>query len=295
MLQCSEVKTLSIITAIFQAIAQALTYILPVSESGHSAIFHDFASRYSGSCSELTGLVHIGIAIGMIAAFYKVFIRLIYEFYSGWKDVFTKNFSLKGVSTSRKFMYLTFIPYAFMLFYLIPLDKKGNVFQILHATSYDGNLLSEGICFILSAVFLILATIKLGKNEKGVPVSLPAAALAGVVTFIALPIAGLSLSALIICILILCGINKKAAVRYFVSISVPILFVTGIIEIAQCVTYVNIISGILGVVISAAAAYFISKLLLWTVSNSKLKYFAYYNFTIGAAAVIAGVIELIIK
>ncbi|MDE6125052.1 MAG: undecaprenyl-diphosphate phosphatase, partial [Eubacterium sp.] len=71
---------MSIITAIFQAIGQALTFIFPISESGHSAVFHDFSSRYSGSCSELTGLIHIGIAIGIIAAFYKVFISLIMEF-----------------------------------------------------------------------------------------------------------------------------------------------------------------------------------------------------------------------
>lgn len=286
---------MSIITAIFQAIAQALTYILPISETGHSAIFHDFASRYSGSCSELTGLVHIGMAIGIIAAFYKVFIRLIYEFFSGWKDIFTKKFSLKGIGTSRKFMYLTFIPYIFMLFYLIPLGKKGNVFEVLHSTSFDGNLLSEGICFIISAVFLILASLKLGKNEKGVPMSLPAAVFAGAITFISLPIAGLSLSALVICVSILCGINKKASVRYFISISVPVLIVAGIVEIVNCVTYVNIVSGILGVVIGGVAAYFVSKLLLWIVSNSMLKYFAYYDFTVGAIAVIAGVIELIIK
>lgn len=90
-LLCSEVKTLSILTAIFQAIGQVITHIFPVSESGHSAIFHDFSSRFTGSCSELTGLVHIGIAVGVLAAFWKVFLRLVLEFVSTGKDIFTKS------------------------------------------------------------------------------------------------------------------------------------------------------------------------------------------------------------
>lgn len=71
MLLCSEGKILSIITAVFQAIGQALTFIFPISESGHSAIFHNFAARNSGEVSELTGLIHIGIALGIIIAFLR--------------------------------------------------------------------------------------------------------------------------------------------------------------------------------------------------------------------------------
>jgi undecaprenyl pyrophosphate phosphatase UppP len=61
---------MSILTAIVQAILQAVTWILPISESGHSSIFHDFAGRVSDSCAAITGVIHIGIAIGIVICLY---------------------------------------------------------------------------------------------------------------------------------------------------------------------------------------------------------------------------------
>ncbi|MCD7723487.1 MAG: undecaprenyl-diphosphate phosphatase [Clostridiales bacterium] len=286
---------MSILTSIFQAIAQALTYILPVSESGHSAIFHDFSGRYTNSCSELTGLIHIGIALGLIIAFYKLFIRLIYEFAGTCKDLFTKQLNFRKIKNSRKFMLCTLIPYIFFLFYLIPINENKNLFQFIDSVSYDGNLLGEGICFIITATLLVITAVVLAKNKKGKPLSLIPAVLTGILIFISIPLPGLSLSAVIICVLIICGVNRKAAFRYFVSISVPVLITIGAVEIANCVTYVKIIPGIIAVVISAVAAFFFSKLLLWLITKNKIKYFSYYCYAIGAIITIIGIVEILVK
>ncbi len=286
---------MSILTAIFQAIGQAVTFLLPVSESGHSAIFHDFAGRYSNTCSELTGLVHIGIAIGIIIAFYKVFIKLIYEFFSGWSEVFKKKLNVRESTNSRKFMYLTLIPYVLMPFYLIPLGEKGNIYSLLNSVSYDGNVLSEGICFLIIAALLLLTSFKLSKNEKGNPLGLPFAVMVSVLLFITIPVAGFSMPVIAICLPILCGVNKKVSFRYFVSLAVPFLIIFGIAEIVNCVTYVTFIEGIIAVVLAGAVSYFCSKLLLYFVSKNYLKYFSYYDFAIGGIAVIAGIIELIVN
>lgn len=295
MLQCLEVKILSILIAVFQAIGQAVTFLFPISESGHSAIFHDFAGRYSGSCSELTGLVHIGIAIGILIAFYKVFIKLIYEFLSGWSDVFKKQLNIRESTNSRRFMYLTLPIYVLLPLYLIPLGDKGNIYALLNSVSYNGNVLSEGICFIITAVLLLMTSFKLSKQEKGNPLGLPAAIIVSAVLFITLPVAGFSISAIAICLPILCGVNKKVAFRYFTALSVPMLVIFGIAEIVKCVTYVTIAEGIIAVVIAAAVSFLCSKLLLFVFSKNHLKYFSYYNFAIGAMAVFAGAIELIIN
>lgn len=266
-----------------------------MSESGHSAIFHDFAGRYSATCSELTGLVHIGIAIGIIIAFYKVFIKLIYEFFAGWSEVFKKNLNLSETTNSRKFMYLTLLPYVLLPFYFIPIGDKGNVYDLLNSVSYNGNVLSEGICFLIMAVLLLLASFRLSKNEKGNPLGLPAAIITAILMFITIPVAGFSAPVIAICIPVLLGVNKKVAFRYFTALSAPILIVFGIAEIVKCVTYVTVIEGIIAVVVAAAAAYLCSKILLFIVSKNHLKYFSYYNFAIGGIAVIAGVIELIMN
>lgn len=294
MLLCLEVRILSIITAIFQAIGQALTFILPISESGHSAIFHDFASRYSGASSELTGLIHIGIAIGILIAFYKVFLRLFVEFFNTGKEIFTKNFNLKKSTNSRKFMYYTLIAYIPMLFYFIPAGKKGNVFQMLDFLSHDENLLCEGIGFLICAVLLLLAYFTLQKKQKGNQLSLPVAILLSFILFMAIPVPGLSLSAMLISAAVICGINKNISFRYFISVSVPVLLVKGIIEIVTCVTYVNILTGVIGVVIAAVCAFFVSKFLKVIISNMYLKYFSYYNFAVGTIAAVIGIVQLIL-
>ena len=286
---------MSILTAIFQALAQALTYVFPISESGHSAIFHDFAGRYSAACSELTGLVHIGIALGIIVAFYKVFLRLILEFVSTITDIFQKKFNLREAKHSRKFMLLTLIPYVFMLAYLIPTGNKGNIYQLLHSYSYDGNLLFEGVGFIVTAAVVYIASILLQKEEKGKQLNFVSALTISLCLFFSIPIAGLSACAAVLFVGIILKVNKKIAFRYFISLSAPILIVSGIIQIVNCVTYVPILEGVIAVVLSGAAAFLFSKLLLSFVKDNKVVYFSYYDAAIGVITLIIGIVEVIAK
>ena len=286
---------MSILTAIFQALAQALTFVFPISESGHSAVFHDFAGRYSAACSELTGLVHIGIALGIIVAFYKVFLRLILEFVSTLTDIFQKRFNLREAKNSRKFMLLTFIPYIFMLAYLIPAGSKGNIYQLLHSYSYDGNLLSEGAGFLVTGAIILVASYMLSKDEKGKQLNVVSALVISLCLFFAIPLSGLSVCAAILFVGIILKVKKNIAFRYFVSISAPVLIVSGIIEIVNCVTYVPILEGVIAVVLAGVAAFFLSKLLLSFVKDNKVVYFSYYDLAIGFITLIIGIVQIIAK
>ena len=116
-----------------------------------------------------------------------------------------------------------------------------------------------------------------------------------VAVFLSIPIAGLSLSAMIIAVAIISKVNKNIAYRFFIIISVPVLIVGGIIEIVNCVTYVNIITGIVGVVIAGAASFFISKFFKAILNDSYIKYFSYYNFAVGAIIAVTGIAEIFIK
>lgn len=107
-----------ILTSIFQAIGQALTWVLPVSESGHSVIFHNFSGRFSNACSQLTGVVHIGIAIGLFIAFYKLFVNLFKNFFGTFDDIFHKKLDLKNITPQRNFMYMTVLSFMFLSYML---------------------------------------------------------------------------------------------------------------------------------------------------------------------------------
>lgn len=284
---------MSILTAIFQAIGQALTFILPISESGHSAIFHDFSARYSGENSVLTGLVHIGIAVGIAAAYYSVFLRQFKEFVGGCKEIAAKNFDIKKSTHSREFTYYTVIPFFFMPLYLIPLGENGNVYQLLKSFSVDGNLISEGICFLFTAAILLLTSSVLKKETKGKALTLPVVLVLSLMVFVTLPLSGLSLSASVICAAIICGVNRNFAFRYFICIAVPILFVMGIVEVATGTIATTFIAGLLGIVIAAVVSFFACRFLKWSVKNVDFKFYSYYNFALAALATVTGIVELI--
>lgn len=283
-----------ILTAIFQAIGQALTWVLPISESGHSAIFHNFSGRFSGACSQLTGVVHIGIAIGIIAAFYKLFLHLGKNFFTAWNDLFHKRLDIKKSSPQRNFMYMTILSFVPMLFYLIPAGKYGNVYQVFHRTSYDNTLLGEGICIALTGVLLIVTESMLDKKNKSLPPVLQALII-GVIAFLAVPSAGCSLVAGVFCVAFLVGMSDKYAIRYSMVLSAMVLLVMGVIEICIGVTKINIISAIIGVVISAVVSFFAVKLLLYVIKNKSLKFFAWYDIALGLICFVIGIFEIVIK
>lgn len=285
---------MSILTAIFQAIGQALSWILPISESGHSAIFHNFSGRFTDACSQLTGVVHIGIAIGLIAAFYKLFITLFKNFIGSWNDVFHKRLDIKNPKPARKFMFMTILSFVPMLAYLIPAGKYGNVYSVFHRMSYNENLLGEGICILLTGVLIITAMTLEDKKLNPLPDILQALIL-GVIVFLAVPTAGCSVIGAVLCVGIIVGLGEKTSLRYSIVMSVMILIVMGIIEICVGVTKISIVSAIIGVVVAAVASFFASKLLIFLLKKKLLKYVGIYDAAIGFICFIIGIFQIVIK
>lgn len=285
---------MSILTAIFQAIGQALTWIFPVSESGHSAIFHDFSGRFTNACSQLTGVIHIGIAIGIIVAFYKLFLRLFTNFIGGWSDLFHKRLDVKNSSPQRKFMYMTILSFVPMLLYVIPAGKYTNVYMVFHRMSYNGNLLGEGICIALTGALLIVTASMLDKKNKPLP-QIVQALIIGIIAFLAVPTAGSSLVAGVFCVGVLVGMSDKYALRYSMVMSTMVLLVTGIVEICVGVTKISIVSAIIGFVVSALFAFLAVKVFIFVIKNKALKYFAWYDIAIGFICFVIGVFEIVLK
>ena len=285
---------MSVLTAIFQAIGQAVSWVLPVSESGHSAIFHNFSGRFTNACSQLTGVIHIGIAIGIFVAFIKLFILLFKNFTGAWGDIFKKRLDIKNTKPARGFMYMTVLSFVPMLVYLIPVGKGRNVFSLLHSMSYNEYLIDEGIFFIISAAMLFAVPMLEQKRLKPLP-DIFKSLIIGLAVFFALPIAGFSLTAVMLFICILVGFSEKNALRYWAVMSVMILLTGGIAEICLGVTKASVISAIIALVLSAAVSYFVSKLLIYFVKNKMLKYFGVYDLTVGVICLIIGIFEFVLK
>lgn len=286
---------MSVLTAIIQAILQAITWVFPVSESGHSSLFHDFSDRYSGACSAITGVIHIAIAVGIVIALRKVFLSLSKEFVNTFPDIFKKKFSLKNASPARSFMLMTVLSFVPMLLWLIPAGDYGTFYNLLRSTGFNGTVLDDGLFFIITGLLMLAAAKQLSIARNNKNVSIVCALVVGFVCVLLVPVAGLSPVAGIFAVTMLMGVSKKLAFRYCFVMSVPLLIVTGIVEICISVTPAGIVSIILALIIAAAVTVLAVKILLWMIETVKIKYFAIYDFAIGIIACIIGIFEIALK
>ena len=286
---------MSVLTAIFQALFQAICRILPISENFHSALFHDFSNRFNDTSSALTGVVHIGIALGIILAMYKIFLRMFNEFAFSLRDLFTKDIRGTSKKGARNFMYMSLLSLLFLLVWLIPFGSKGALYSFLHSTHYNQTLLDEGIFMLLNAVSLVLASraLSLSKNNKRIT---PLAAVSvGVCSVFTIPLSGFSFVAVVLAVLLIIGVNVKQSFSFTYFVLALILLVSGIVEICVSVTKVGVVSAVLALMISALVSFFLVKIMRYIVNNNHLRCFVIYDGSVGIIALIIGIVELIIR
>lgn len=286
---------MSVLTAIFQAILQGIAWILPISESAHSSMYHDFAGSSTGACSVITGVVHISMAIGIVLASYKLFITLSKEFFDTASDIFKKNLRGSHKKPARSFMYMTLISFAPMLLWLIPIGKNGFLYSVLRKTGYNGTLLDDGVFLAVTGVLVLLTARQLSLSKNNKNVNLISAAAVGVCSVFLVPVSGLSLTAGIFAILMILGVSKKLAFRYTLVMSVPTLIVMGIIEICSAAVTANAVSIILGIILSLITSFFAVKIIKWLINQNKIKFFGIYDIAVGVIIFVIGIFEIALR
>ncbi|MBR6391721.1 MAG: undecaprenyl-diphosphate phosphatase [Eubacterium sp.] len=286
---------MSIITAIFQAILQAITYIIPISQSGHATVFHDFAGRADGTVTQLTGAVNIGIAIGIFAATYKLVFKLAAELFNTGKAVVQKDFSYKNSTNTRKLVIYLLISFVPMLLWLIPIGKYGSLYTVLKATAYNNTLLDDGVFFAVLGALIFVAARQLGFERNNRFVSLPAAITVGVCSVFFVPVSGLALIGGVFAALVLFGVSGKLALKYGYLMSVPVLLITGIVQLCSADYKSSIAAIVIGIVLSAPVAFLCVRILGNVVKKGLLKYISYYDFSIGLIVAVIGAIQLIVR
>lgn len=289
---------MSILTAIFQAILQALSFILPTSESGHLALFNGFAGREQNTCSALSGAIHIGLAIGIFIAMLKPFISLFKQTAFTCIEIAKNRQALKNPTPPRKFNYMVLIALLPLFIWLIPVGEKGNICNLLSSLNYDSTVLSEGLFFILTGALVFATYMVNSKNigkDKQSNISLVPAIIFGVITLFAIPVAGLSYIVLAMFLLSLFNIKTSISFRFTFCVAVPVLLGLGVSDMLASANSQNIASIIIGIILSAVISFFAVKFCKHFYNKNKLEPFALYNVAIGLISTIIGIVQLIIK
>lgn len=286
---------MSFLEAVVMGVIQGLTEFLPVSSSGHLALFQILFKVETDTGILFDVLLHLGTLIAIFVAFYKDILRMIGEGFAIIGDFFRNvriffgnvihredNPYYKLIDNSyRKFVMLIIVS-------TIPTGIIGYVAADLVEAATE-ILLVPGICLVLTSILLFCSDrIKDGsKAPKNVTYS--NAFFIGICQgFATLP--GLSRSGTTITACLFSGFNRKFAVKYSFIMSIPAVLGAVVLELTDIasvsITASEVGSYLAGVICAAIVGYICIKTVLVVVKKKKFTFFAIYCFIVGVISIV---------
>lgn len=287
---------MSLFESCIMGIVQGLTEFLPVSSSGHLAIFKHILNINTDTGILFDILLHFGTLIAVFVAYFEDIKKLIIEGCQLIWDcimncvIFFKNRAGKGeiipyrkvVSTSyRRFVMLVILS-------TIPTGLIGALASDIIETA-SATLIVPGIGLLITATLLFIADGVTPGKKTAKTVSYKNSFLLGVCQGIA-TIPGISRSGTTITACLLSGFDKSFAVKYSFIMSIPAILGATVLELKD-VGDLSISAGqwgnyIVGMIVSAVVGFICIKTMLVVVRKKKFKMFSIYCAVAGSIAVI---------
>jgi len=260
-------ENLSWLQALILGIIQGLTEFLPVSSSGHLAIFEKIMG-FEGDNLTFAIAVHAATVLSIITVFgYEIWKLIQGLFKFRWND------ETQYISK--------------LLLSMIPVAIIGAFFKDYVEAIFEGRLFLVGCMLLLTAVLLIFTYYAKPRNKSDI--SFKDAIIIGIAQAIAI-FPGLSRSGTTISTGIYLGNKRENVTRFsFLMVIIPILgeasldLMKGHFSIAQ--SGISTSSLIIGFLAAYAFGTLACKWMLDIVKKGKLIYFAYYCIIIGAIVI----------
>jgi len=281
-------------SAIFMGILQGATEFLPVSSSGHLAIFGKLLKIQEPE-PVFDILLHVGTLLAVFVVYWNDIKKLIIEGLGIVGDACINLFSFilnlfsedkkeyrKVINSSyRKFVMLIIVS-------TIPTGIIGVLIgDIVDAIKSD--LLIVGVCLLITSCLLLIADRHDGGTKKPKNVTYSNAFVIGMCQGVA-TLPGISRSGTTITACLLSGFDRKFAVKYSFIMSIPAIMGAAVLKlkdffagIGDC-PYVG--QYAVGTIVAAVVGFFSMKFLILLIGNNKFKYFAYYCMFAGAISII---------
>lgn len=291
---------MTIVQAIILGVIQGLTEFLPVSSSGHLAIMKNILRMDLETGALYDVLLHVATLVAICIVMRKDIVKLILEFISIVRDVFTNSLIfIDRITHKDDQYYIKIMSSAYRRFVVliivssIPTAIIGFLLNDIIET-VENELLVPGICLIATAVIILISDFLADGTKKPKDATVYDAFAIGTAQGIA-TLPGLSRSGTTITACILCGFDRKFAVKYSFIMSMPAIFGALILKLSkissETVTGGDIAVYIVGMVIAAVVGYFALIFTTKLVQKKSFKYFAFYCFGIGVVSIIAYIIS----
>lgn len=290
---------MSLFEAIILGFIQGVAEFLPVSSSGHLAIFKNFFGL-EGAGIAFDILLHVGTLVAVFICFWSDIWELIVNGFGIVIDVcknigiFFVNLFNKNKKDFEKKQYVEVIatPYRRYVMLIIVATIPTGIMGILLKElieSVSATLIVPGICLLITSVILLIADNVKDGNENEENVSYKKAGFVGICQgFATMP--GISRSGTTVTACLIAGMDRAFAVKFSFIVSIPAILGAAVLDIpdlfTESVTGSDIVNYVAGTVVAAVVGYVCIKTMLKIVRKKKFKGFSIYCAIMGLVSII---------
>ncbi len=287
---------MSLIQAIFLGIVQGITEFLPVSSSGHLAIFQNIFGMDTDGGMLFDIMLHVGTLAAVFVVYWKDILKMIRETIRMCRDminnvrIFYRNQRFDEALRYRRVVHNNYRKFVVLvLVSTIPTGIIGYAGRTLVSFAAT-TLIVPGVCLILTGLLLLVADFC--KDGKKIPkdISYTSGFFIGIAQGLA-TLPGLSRSGTTITACLMGGFDRRFAVKYSFIMSIPAILGAAVLEIkdviAEPVSAGLVVNGIVGAVVAGLVGYICIKTMLVVVRRKNFKGFSIYCFIIGIIAIAA--------
>lgn len=302
---------MNIFEAIVQGVVQGLTEFLPVSSSGHLAITQHIMGVTENNLF-FNVMLHIGTLVAVVAFYYKLLWRLIKEFFSIIKDIFTGKFTFKNMNNDRNMIFMLVVGLLPLFLLFIPIPGTGMKIKDFADMISGGEqyFIIVGIALLSTSILLTLGNIfnnrlveKAKKDgisgDNGVgkkSLTVVDALVVGLTQCCAAVFPGLSRSGSTLAAGQMRGVNRQTALDFTFIMAVPSILAAAVLELSDALSVpegigVSVPVIIAGVIAAAVVGYLSIVLFKWLLKTNKMYIFIIYTAIVGLAVIGVSIAE----
>ena len=277
---------MSYLFSIAMGFLQGVAEFLPISSSGHLALFQYFFSPEQNP-EELdmlfTILLHFGTLISVCVYYWRDVVDMIREFFLGLADLFSRRGGHTGRPPEARRLVLMIVVATLPLFAVL-LVKDVVDAAFTNVTFVSAALIATG--------FLLFFSDRMAKGRKNArTATMLDALLVGCAQAVG-TLPGISRAGITISAGMLRGFDRSFAVRFSFLMSLPAVLGANILEVADAVQTGGVDTSrlpmyLVGMAVSGVVGYFAIRLVNLLASKGKFGAFAYYCWAVGTLSLVA--------
>ncbi len=285
---------MELLKAIILGFIQGVAEFLPISSSGHLAIFKNVLGFDTDTGLLFDVLLHLGTLAAVFVVFWKDIWELIKEGFAIIGQFFKSLFGC--LFKKQKWQPVVTTPYRrFVMLVIVSTIPTGIMGILLEdaINAASATLIVPGILLLVNGIQLLISDRLPDGKLTEADTSYGKAAIVGIAQGVA-TFPGISRSGTTITACLACGFKREFAVKYSFIMSIPAILGALVLELfdfsPEMISGSDMVNYLAGTLISAVVGYVCIKTMLVIVRGKKFKYFAYYCFAMGAFAVLFSIL-----